>query len=382
MHALRSIRAAVLAFAPLCAGQSLQLVPDISLAAAEYHDALDAWRRSDQDLARDLFTRPPEEMRGRIRKTAALRDDAMVKKGAYLDLIARRLRDTRRHLQDADAGAIPAEALKKHLAAQQSHILGEQENIEASLREVPEGDQYLLVRRALEDERATLVSLQNHIAMRMRSLETIDQAQQGMRNGTTPDVMVRKLDEILKVWDREKEAVTRQRAMWADIYDAMERSLARNDPTDKAAPRATPPSVPPKSQKDGHGQPPDGSPGGGPTANSSGLTGTWIYRSQPGAWTGYGEPEAVSLVLQEQGAELAGTYTARLPLRDGNANVRLSLTCLRRSASSARLHWNSQAPPGEGEMEIKLASDGRLFVERLRAADSYFPRGMEVLQRR
>jgi hypothetical protein len=33
-------------------------------------------------------------------------------------------------------------------------------------------------------------------------------------------------------------------------------------------------------------------------------------------------------------------------------------------------------------MEFKLASDGRLFVERIQSRDSYIPLGMEVLLRR
>jgi len=380
MNARRSICAAVLAFAPWCAGQSLQMVPDISVTEAEYRDAMDAWMRNDPGLERDLYKRPPEEMRSRIRKAAALRDDAMVKKEAYLVLITRRLRETRSRLQEADVGAIPAEALKKNLAAQQSRILGEQENIEASLRDVPEGDQYLLVRRALEDERASLVNLQNNMALRLRSLETIDQAQQGMHNAPKPDALLRKLDEILKVWDREREAVKRQRARWTEVYASMERSLAQSGPAVKSAPKTTPPSAAPKSKN--QSPPPDSPQGGSSASGSSSLDGTWIYRSQPGAWVGYGEPQAVTLVLGDQRGALAGTYEARLPLPGGTANVRLALTCVRRYAASARLHWTSAVPPAEGEIEIKLASDGRLFVERLRADDSYFPRGMEVLLRR
>jgi hypothetical protein len=161
----------------------------------------------------------------------------------------------------------------------------------------------------------------------------------------------------------------------------MERLVMQNDSVVKGAPLSTLPSVPPKSKADERAKPADASPRGGPAANSTGLAGTWIYRSQPGAWTGYGEPQAITLVLQEQGGALAGTYEARLPLRDGTAHVRLALTCVQRSADSARLHWKSETPAGEGDMEIKLASDGRLFVERGRADDSYFPRGTEVLQR-
>jgi hypothetical protein len=357
------------------------MVPDISVTEAEYRDAMDAWLRNDPGLERELFTAPPAEVRSRIRKAAALRDDAMVKKEAYLNLMAQRLRETRNRLHGADAGAIPAEALKKDLAAQQSRILGEEENIEASLRDVPEGDQYLLFRRALEDERGSLVSLQNGIALRLRSLETIDLAQQGIRKGATPDALVRKLDEILKVWEQEREAVKRQRVRFADLYAAMERAVAQNDPNAKALPRAVSPGAPRKSNGSS-ARPPDASAEGAPTSNSSGLAGTWIYRSQPKAWTGYGEPQAVTLVLYEQSGELTGTYEARLPLPNSTANIRLALTCLQRSGASARMHWKSETPPGEGEMEIKLASDGRLFVDRVRANDSYFPPGMEVLLRR
>lgn len=378
MSTLRWICATAFACAALAAGQSLQIVQDIAVKEAEYRDAMSACLRNDPGLERDLFKRPAEEMRARIRKAAALREDAMVKKEAYVNLIGRRLRETRSRLLQADTGAIPAETLKKNLAAEQSHILGEQENIEATLRDVPEGDQYLLVRRALEDERAALVNLQNNIALRLRSLETIDQAQQAIRNGTTPDGLTSKLDEILKVWDGEREAVKRQRTEWVAVYSAMEHSLERSA-GDRGAAR-TDAGASPKLQPDAPRRLPSGTPA---SSNSqSGLAGTWTYRSQPGAWSGYGEPKEVTLVLHEQAGELAGTYAARLPIPNGMADIRLTLTCVRRFATSARLHWKSEGPPGEGEMEIKLGSDGRLFVERTRTGDSYFPRGMEVLQRR
>jgi hypothetical protein len=44
-----------------------------------------------------------------------------------------------------------------------------------------------------------------------------------------------------------------------------------------------------------------------------------------------------------------------------------------------RLHWTSQVPAAEGEMEMKLSPDGRLLVERSQSGDAFIPRGMEVL---
>jgi hypothetical protein len=110
-----------------------------------------------------------------------------------------------------------------------------------------------------------------------------------------------------------------------------------------------------------------------------------VYRSQPGAWSGYGEPEMVTLELQRElrpdGAVLSGTYTARLPVRSGVNPVQLLLVGPWPAGSTVRLHWTSQTPATEGEMEFKLASDGRLFVERIQSRDSYIPLGMEVLVR-
>jgi len=116
--------------------------------------------------------------------------------------------------------------------------------------------------------------------------------------------------------------------------------------------------------------------------DAPGLAGAWVYRSQPGAWSGYGEPESVALELHRDGALLRGTYTARLPVAGGVNAVQLSLAGPWSAGSTVRLHWTSQTPVAEGEMECKLASDGRLFVERIQSRDSYIPLGMEVLFRR
>jgi hypothetical protein len=72
-------------------------------------------------------------------------------------------------------------------------------------------------------------------------------------------------------------------------------------------------------------------------------------------------------------------YTARLPVKSETHQVQLSLEATQRSATAATMHWKSANPAAEGEMELKLAQDGRLLVERVKSGDSYIPLGSEVL---
>ena len=89
----------------------------------------------------------------------------------------------------------------------------------------------------------------------------------------------------------------------------------------------------------------------------------------------------LDLHIDASGA-VRGTYAARLPVRSGVHDIQLSLEGQAQpSAMSAQVHWRSQTPAAEGEMEIKVGSDGRMLVTRTQSNDSYIPRGMEVLLR-
>ena len=116
---------------------------------------------------------------------------------------------------------------------------------------------------------------------------------------------------------------------------------------------------------------------------AAGLSGAWMYTSAPGAWVGYGEPEAVRLELKADGSgAVRGTYGARLPGKDGMHEFHLTVEGQTQpGATSARLHWRCQEPPAEGELEVRTGADGRLLAQRTQSSDSYVPRGMEVLLR-
>jgi hypothetical protein len=356
--------------------QQVQVVPDIAIAEAEYRDAQEASVHNDPNLEKDLFKADPEQIRRRIRRAASLSDDAMVKKGAYLDAIVLRFKDVRTRLGQSDNAKIPTAALRKDLEAQQGSTLDEEERLNGLLHDLPEGDEYLLVRRALEDELATLVNLQNNIALRIRSLDTIDKSQQAIQDSASGATLAQKLDDVIKLWGQEKDATIRQRTHWANLYTTMEQAVDKKDssPAPQGAPRKG-------GGKEPHGQTTSVSPSGSSPASRGvpGLAGTWAYRSQPGAWTGYGEPEMVTLQLYEESGTLHGTYAARLPVRSGVHEIRLSLEGPPQPGNVVRLHWTSQVPAAEGEMEMKLSPDGRLLVERSQSGDAFIPRGMEVL---
>ena len=105
----------------------------------------------------------------------------------------------------------------------------------------------------------------------------------------------------------------------------------------------------------------------------------WVYKSEPGAWSGPAEPEAVSLSLHLGGGQVSGTYEARIPIRGDLRRVRLTLTGKTEDSSQARVAWSSSEPAAHGEISLKLAADGRLFVQVLNSSDNYVPTGMEVL---
>ena len=381
MDALRMALGIALALARCFAAQQLGLMPGnaVAVAEAEYRDAMDAWVRGDPNLERDLFHEAPEKMRPRIQKAAALRDHVMVRKEAYLDVLIPSMRETRNRLPKSDANSLPVEALRKDLASQQARILTQQENTESQLRDLAQSTEYLLVRKELEEERTLLIGLQNGIAMRIRSLDLVDKAQEAIKRAPAADVLARALDEILKVWEQERASTTRQRGLWANVYATMEREIGpkgTKGKTGSARPTEAPVEKGPK--KRGGGKP-------GPaavdrsSARPARLVGSWIYQSQPNAWTGHGEPERVALDLRDREGQITGTYRARLPVRGGIHEVQLSLAGPRESAGATRLHWKSQTPPAEGEIDVKVRIDGHLLLERSISSDSYIPLGMEVL---
>src|ERR1019366_5910313 len=382
MRTWKTIPILLVALAPFLAGQKVTLVPDIGVAQAEYHDAMEAWLHNDRDLEKDLLTGEKEQMRRRVRKAAALRDEVMVKKQSYLDLIVQRLKETRTHLAPANASEIPVSDFRKDLEAQQARMLSDQERLNDLLKEIPEGDEYFMVRRALEAERSSLINLQNTVALRIHALDNLDKSQDAIRGASGGETEAQKLDEILKVWDEERAVAIRQRSTWAGLYKTMEQAI-----DDRAGVGKKGAGSKGNAQKPAAGSRKQPATTGGavapaPDGNAVGLAGTWVYRSAPGAWSGYGEPEMVTLELHRDGAILGGTYTARLPVRSGVNPVQLTLAGPWPAGSTVRLHWTSQTPVTEGEMEFKLASDGRLFVERIQSRDSYIPLGMEVLLRR
>jgi hypothetical protein len=89
----------------------------------------------------------------------------------------------------------------------------------------------------------------------------------------------------------------------------------------------------------------------------------------------------LDLHIDASGA-VRGAYSARLQVRGGVNDIQLSLEGQASpSATSVQVHWRSQKPAAEGELEIKVGSDGRMLVSRTQSNDSYIPRGMEVLLR-
>jgi hypothetical protein len=354
--------------------QTVTLIPDIGVAQVEYHDALESSLRSDPDLEKDLPTGEPGQMHRRVQKAAEMRDDVLLKKQKYLDLMVQRLRDTRAVLAVATSGEIPVADLRKDLEAQHGRMLGDQERLEEFLRDLPEGDEYLLVRRALEAERESLINLQNTIALRIHSLDSLDKTQDGIRKESQGATDAQRLDELLNLWNQERLAVTRQRTLWANLYKSMERAIDERTAAQRNGVAVAP----------GNSQKPSGVsrkqvPAAARTTVANKIVGTWVYRRQTGSWSGVGEPEMVTLELHYVGGTLRGTYFARLPAPGGMLSLQLALSGPSTVDSAVRLHWTSQSPQSEGELDLSLGADGSLLVRRVASGDTAIPPGTEVL---
>jgi hypothetical protein len=239
---MRNLLAALAVFWGLQTGlaQNVRLAPGIAVTEAEYRDAVYAWSHADPNLAKDLLSVPPEEMRRRVRRVAGLRDDAMVKKRNYLTDLVARLQRAREQLMGEAPGHIPAEALGRNLADEEAQAESQQEHVEELLRALPPGANSAALRRDLEDEYARLAVLRRDLAARADAFDALERAQQELSSAGGEVDLASKLDGVLQSCEGERDDVERQRADWRELYAAMERAvdanaaLAENAPERKA----------------------------------------------------------------------------------------------------------------------------------------------------
>ena len=130
----------------------------------------------------------------------------------------------------AAGGTLPIQEMKASLAHEQERILSDQDNLESLMRDLPQGDEYSLVRRELEKEKTDLINLQNAVALRMRSLDNAARSQQAIQETSSTDGLAEKMDEIRKVWEDEHERAVRQRATWARYYSTMIETIDAKGP--------------------------------------------------------------------------------------------------------------------------------------------------------
>jgi hypothetical protein len=227
---MRNLPSAVLMLLGLAAGclaQAVRLAPGISVSEAEYRDAVHAWSQADPDLAKDLLRVPADEMRGRIRRVAALRDDAMVKKRSYLAELVERLQKARNQMTGSAPDRIPADEIKWSLPDEQARTEGQRESVETLLRDLPPGDEYAALRRDLEGEGARLAALHYDLAARSDALDALGRVQEDLDAAQFAG-LVSKFEAVVQVWKHERDDIERQRANWRDLYAAMERAVNAN----------------------------------------------------------------------------------------------------------------------------------------------------------
>ena len=217
-------RIAILLVPLLLQAQTPVYRPSIAVAESEYREAQEAWIHNDPNLVNDLFKGNKEEVRGRIHRAATLRDNVMAKKEVYLGLLIQRIEDSQKRLTSSSGPgpSVPVEEIKSGITEEQQRILSDQDRPqEALLRDLPQGDDYSLVRRELEKERADLITLQNALAQRLRSLDNAARSQQAVRGLTTTDALGEQLESVKKVWEEEHQRTVSQRVGWARYYSSM-----------------------------------------------------------------------------------------------------------------------------------------------------------------
>lgn len=210
-----------------CLGQAVRVAPGISVAEAEYSDAVHAWSHADPDLAKDLLQAPADQIRERIRHVAALSDDAMAKKRSYLAEIVLRLQKAQKQITDHAPERIPADAIRRNLPEEQARIESQRDSVQTMLRELPPGSEYAGLRRGLEVERDRLEALHNDLAARYSALDSLDRAQRDVDFAETAG-LAQQLAAVVQFWERERDDVERQRADRQEIYAAMQRAVDAN----------------------------------------------------------------------------------------------------------------------------------------------------------
>jgi hypothetical protein len=373
---------------PLLTGaQSVRLEPDLAVAQAEFLDAEQTWLKNDPHLESDLYKYKPEVVKPRIRRAAAMRDDVMQKKEVYLGIMVSRLDAIRARAATSRSAHLPTKELKEELLQEQARLLTQQDNLDGRIKELPEGDEYLLVRRAMEAERTDLISLQNNVAMRIHGLDKFEKGQQAEEDMEKSGALDKNFADISSVWKMERDQAIRARATWAKYYTDLEKSLGNPAPADKKL--VKPSTTPPKPSAELLNTQPLAAERGVAAAlgksvatvnrAADSFAGAWEYRSGQGAWVGFGEPDYVYLQLKLVAGHIEGNYSARLPGRDDMRLVSLALEGDPVSETQATMTFASEEPHATGEMSLKIGPDRRLLVERLRSNDSYIPAGMEVL---
>jgi hypothetical protein len=377
MRAIQSLLLVTLA--PVLFAQTIRIEPSIGTAEDQYRQAQEDWLREDTPaLAAELLSGPPAVIHQRIRRAATLRDTMMEKKDVYLDLIIKRFGETRARLANVSGAKLPVSDLKNDLDEQQTLILADQERLEALMHDLPQGDEYALVMRELQAQHADLVNVQNALAQRMRLLDKMDQAQQAAGQIEGKESIDQKLDAIGKIWEEERQKTKEQRAKWAKLYATMDKEVDQGKaPVVAPAGKSTSPAeISANTRSVAAPLPAD------PAKAPRTFAGSWVYRSQPGAWSGFGEPESAQLTLVVLNGKITGTYVARIPGPRDMRDLNLRLTGEQVSAREATIRWTSEMPATEGDMTLSLGGDGRIMLKRTRAGDTYVPRGAEVLSPR
>jgi hypothetical protein len=363
----------------LLIAQSLRIVTNIAVSEAEYRNAEEMWRKNDPDLISDLYKGNKQEVVRRIHHAATLAEDMLSKKATYLASLIQHTDEMEKRLSSAQGTqTIPFADLKDDLEREQARILDEQDRLDDRLHDLPQGDELTLVRHAMESERAELVVVQNDIAQRIHAMDNAAKTQQASSALSDVDPLIRKLEDIKKMWEGERARAVAQKPAYGKMYSDMEKSL------DNQSGSGSNPSTRPSGNPSIPLAP---SPGRNPgamllksPANGS-LSGDWVYKSEQGGWVGLGEPEMVLLQLRQVGLRLNGIYSARLPGTHDTRSLNLVVEGQIEGDGRAELRWTSLEPPAHGMLTIKAGPNDRLLVERLTSEDNYIPQGMEVLQR-
>jgi hypothetical protein len=335
---------------------------NIPLTRKEYQDALEAWKKSDPDLVKDLATGDPTQLRARIKHAAELQATMSEKEIAYYNVMVWHSRHEQAELAQIVNTSIPLDTRQQSVRNDQALVQSELDEVEATLRELPADDKTL--RPIYESERANRKRQLENLADQSKILDEIAKGQANRLD--LLQQLAQEQDQIVKGWEHQIEHAQHEAEGYKELYGGLVQQV-----DDRASANA-------KNRSGRKRTLATKSTVAAPSFIPASLVGTWITPAQ-----GQSKTANSTLELRVEGDAIRGTYTTHLSAPDGASNELWTVEGRVPAHGPLKLHWTAQDHSSSGDMDLTLGSDGRLSIDRHRkSGKTAVPDGLESLMRR